>query len=146
MNFQFDSEWEGSKDARSLAEMQVVRRFFIYGNVPIEAPAELDKSLNEIKQEMKDTEFVKRMSPIAIAYNGEVKDSKKLSNPGGSTDTTELSDSEWATENGKPHSDVGAKTELPKTGDVSNVGLIMAIMSIAMMGIVVTLYKKSRKK
>lgn len=75
MNFQFDSEWEGSKDARSLAEMQVVRRFFIYGNVPIEspyicfttygvemrdlteAPAELDKFLNEIKQEMKDTSF-----------------------------------------------------------------------------------------
>ena len=32
MNFQFDSEWEGLQDARLLAEMQVVGRFFIYGN------------------------------------------------------------------------------------------------------------------
>lgn len=36
--------------------------------------------------------------------------------------------------------------KLPKTGGVSNVGLIMVIMSIAMMGIVVTLYKKNRKE
>jgi len=28
VNFQFDSEWEGLQDARSLAEMQGVRRFF----------------------------------------------------------------------------------------------------------------------
>ena len=28
VNFQFDSEWEGLQDARLLAEMQVVRRFF----------------------------------------------------------------------------------------------------------------------
>lgn len=86
------------------------------------------------------------LSPIAIAYNGEAKDPTKPSNPDGSTDTTEPSDSEGATENGKPHSDIGSETELPKTGDVSNVGLIMVIMSIAMMGIVVTLYKKSRKE
>lgn len=100
----------------------------------------------------KDTEFVISHTITSENHEGKSKgdvkilDSTKPSNPGGSTDTTEPSDSEGATENGKPHSDVGAKTELPKTGDVSNVGLIMVIMSIAMMGIVVTLYKKSRKK
>lgn len=84
---------------------------------------------------------VNSLSPIAVAYNGEIGDPAGPVNPDNAADPTESTKPVGAYDTAEP-ADSDSADEAAQTGDDFNAGLFIAIMIVAFAGIITVLFKR----